>query len=231
MRGMKILAIDTATEACSAALALGGTVLARYEEPGRGHAERILPMVDEILAEAGVPLTALDAIAFGRGPGAFTGVRIAAAVAQGLAFGAGLPVVPVSNLAALAERAITEGAADAALICIDARMSEVYWCCYRATPSHGLEAVGEERVSAPAAVTLSHKVDGGRWLGAGTGFGVYPQIAERLSIDATRVMPRLLPRAQEIVRIAQREVAAGRTLDPAAAIPVYLRDKIVGTAP
>ncbi len=231
MRGMKILAIDTATEACSAALAVGDTVLARYEEPGRGHAERILPMVDEILAEAGVPLTALDAIAFGRGPGAFTGVRIAAAVAQGLALGAGLPVVPVSSLAALAERAVSEGTSDAALICIDARMSEVYWCCYRATPSQGLEALGEERVSAPAAVNLSRVADGERWLGAGTGFAAYPQIASRLGIEAGRVMSKLLPRAHEIARFAQREVAAGRTLDAAAAIPVYLRDKVVGSVP
>src|SRR5258705_7456513 len=157
MRGMKILAIDTATEACSAALAVGDTLLARYEEPGRGHAERILSMVDEILAEAGVLLTALDAIAFGRGPGAFTGVRIGAAVAQGLAVGAGLSVVPVSNLAALAERAIAERAADAALVCIDARMSEVYWCSYRAMQGRGLEALGEERVSAPATVSLRRK--------------------------------------------------------------------------
>ena len=231
MRGMKILAIDTATEACSAALAVGDTLLARYEEPGRGHAERILPMVDEILAEAGVPLTALDAIAFGRGPGAFTGVRIGAAVAQGLAVGAGLPVVPVSNLAALAERAIAERAADAVLVCIDARMSEVYWCCYRATPPQGLQALGEERVSAPAAVILSRRDDSARWLGAGTGFGAYPEIASRLGIEASRVAAQLLPRAQEIARIAQREVAAGRTVDPADAIPVYLRDKVVGTVP
>jgi len=231
MRGMKILAIDTATEACSAALAVGDTLLARYEEPGRGHAERILPMVDEILAEAGVPLTALDAIAFGRGPGAFTGVRIGAAVAQGLAVGAGLPVVPVSNLAALAERAIAERAADAVLVCIDARMSEVYWCCYRATAPQGLEALGEERVSAPAAVILSRRDDSARWLGAGTGFGAYPEIASRLGIEASRVAAQLLPRAQEIARIAQREVAAGRTVDPADAIPVYLRDKVVGTVP
>lgn len=230
MRGMKILAIDTATEACSAALAVGDTVLARYEEPGRGHAERILPMVDEILAEAGVPLAALDAIAFGRGPGAFTGVRIGAAVAQGLALGAGLPVVPVSNLAALAERAVTERETDAVLVCIDARMSEVYWCAYRANSARDLEALGEERVSPPASVTLSHR-SGERWLGVGTGFGAYPQIASQLGIEAGRVAPQLLPRAEEIVRIAKREVAAGRTQDPAAAIPVYLRDKVVGTVP
>ncbi|MGH8261981.1 MAG: tRNA (adenosine(37)-N6)-threonylcarbamoyltransferase complex dimerization subunit type 1 TsaB [Steroidobacteraceae bacterium] len=229
---MKILAIDTATEACSAALALGGHVLSRYEEPGRGHAERILPMVDEILAEAGVTLASLDAIAFGRGPGAFTGVRIAAAVAQGLAFGAGLRVVAVSDLAALAARALKERPADAALICMDARMSEIYWCAYRAAADQGPQALREERVGpladvAGGGVALSDR----RWIGAGTGFGAYPELAAGLGLDPTSVDPALLPRAQEIAVIALRELAAGRALDPAAALPVYLRDKVVGTRP
>jgi tRNA A37 threonylcarbamoyladenosine modification protein TsaB len=105
------------------------------------------------------------------------------------------------------------------------------WCCYRATPPQGLEALGEERVSTAAAVMIGRRADGERWVGAGTGIGAYPQIASRLGIEAAWVLPQLLPRAQEIARIAQREVAAGRTLDAAAALPVYLRDKVVGTRP
>ncbi|HZF14501.1 MAG TPA: tRNA (adenosine(37)-N6)-threonylcarbamoyltransferase complex dimerization subunit type 1 TsaB [Steroidobacteraceae bacterium] len=225
---MKILAIDTATEACSAALAIGATVLARYEEPGRGHAERILPMIDEILAEAGVALTALDAIAFGRGPGAFTGVRIAAAVAQGLAFGAGLPVIPVSSLAALAERGLAQSPADAALACIDARMAEVYWGGFRRTAPSSIEALGDERVTAPGAVMLGEAGSARlRWIGVGTGFGAFPGLAARLGIDTAAVDARLLPRAHEMTRIGMREFAAGRARDPERAVPVYLRDKVV----
>ncbi len=122
---MRILALDTATEACSAALLLHGEVLERYEVLGRGHAERLLPMVQEVLAEGGVALAALDAVAFGRGPGAFTGLRIAAGVTQGLAFGAGLPVVPVSDLAALAARAAVHHGRRHVLACLDARMGQV----------------------------------------------------------------------------------------------------------
>jgi tRNA threonylcarbamoyladenosine biosynthesis protein TsaB len=224
---MKLLAIDTATEACSAALGIGSTVLARYEELGRGHAERILPMVDELLAEAGITLAALDAIAFGRGPGAFTGLRLAAGVAQGLAFGVGRPVVAVSNLQALAERALEERPGDAAVVCIDARMSEVYWCTYRRSGQHGVEALREEQVSPPDAVTLGGPQPSIRsWAGAGTGFGAHPLLGQRLGLDPLRVAAQLLPRAQEILRIGMRELAAGRSLAPDEALPVYLRNRV-----
>ena len=227
MAAMKMLAIDTATEACSAALGIGNTVLARYEELGRGHAERILPMVDELLAEAGISLAALDAIAFGRGPGAFTGLRLAAAVAQGFAFGAALPVVAVSNLQALAERALEEKSGDAAVVCIDARMSEVYWCTYRRSAPQGVQALREEEVSPPDAVTLEGPQPSIRsWLGAGTGFGAYPQLGRRLGLDPGNVAAQLLPRAQEVLRIGMRELAAGRALAPDQALPVYLRNRV-----
>ncbi len=228
MAAMKILAIDTATEACSVALGIGETVLARYEEPGRGHAERILPMIDEILAEAGIALTALDAIAFGRGPGAFTGVRIAAAVAQGLAFGADLPVIPVSSLAALAERALLQAPGNAALACIDARMSEVYWGAFQRGAARSIEPLGDERVTAPDAVILNEPTPARlSWIGVGTGFGAYPELAARLGIEAAAVDAKLLPRAHEMVRIGMCEFAAGHARDAERAVPVYLRDKVV----
>src|SRR5688572_22232671 len=150
---MKILALDTATEACSVALGLDERVLERYIELDRGHAERLLPMVDELLAESGVTLVSLDAIAFGRGPGAFTGVRMAASVAQGLAFGAGIGVIPVSDLAAVALRVSQlEPAVTRVLVANDARMREVYWAEYQVSPLL-ISLVGEERGSPPAAVT------------------------------------------------------------------------------
>jgi len=223
---MKLLAIDTATEACSAALLYGASLLTRYEEPGRAHAERILPMVDEILAESGVSLASLDAIAFGRGPGAFTGLRIAAGVVQGLAFGADLPVLPVSNLAALAERAFLETAASAVLVCIDARMAEVYCCAYRRS-ADAAQGLGPERVMSPSQVQISpSSAEGGAWFGAGTGFGAYPQLGSRLGLLPSNIDGAMLSRAQEIARIGARDWAAGRALPAEEALPVYLRDQV-----
>ena len=125
---MKILAFDTATEACSVSLGIGDRSIDRYVELDRGHAEKLLPMVDSVLAEGGIALSALDAIAFGRGPGGFTGVRLAASVAQGLAFGAQIGVVPISNLAAVAQRVVQiKPSVRRVLVVNDARMKEVYW--------------------------------------------------------------------------------------------------------
>jgi tRNA threonylcarbamoyladenosine biosynthesis protein TsaB len=184
-------------------------------------------MVDALLTESGVTLRQLDAIAFGRGPGAFTGLRIAAGVAQGLAFGAGLPVIPVSDLAALAERALLERAGDAVIACIDARMGEVYWCAFRRVEPEGAVALGAERVTSPDAVALAQSpVAIGSWIGAGTGFAAYPEIARRAALKPAQIADRLLPRAEEIARIALREFAAGRAMQPEAAIPVYLRDQV-----
>ena len=140
-----LLALDTATEACSVALLHDGKVISHYEVIPRLHAQRLLPMIKDLLAEAAVPLSALDAIAFGRGPGAFTGVRIAVGVVQGLAFALDRPVLPISNLAVLAQRALREQGAKQVAAAIDARMDEVYWGCYRAENGEmrlqGIEAV------------------------------------------------------------------------------------------
>jgi tRNA threonylcarbamoyladenosine biosynthesis protein TsaB len=226
---VRLLAIDTATEACSVALLVsrGGTtefdLLVRELDPGAGHSERILPLVQEILGEGGVSLADLSALAFGRGPGAFTGVRLAASVAQGLAFGAGLGVVPVSDLSAVAQRALDLRIhARAVLVCNDARMQEVYWsCCSR--DAQGLAVDGVERVGPPETVELESGL-ARPVVGAGSGFSAYPAL-HRLS-DVLDSIVELLPRAREIAVLAHREVLAGRILQPEQALPHYIRDNV-----
>lgn len=221
---MKILALDTATEACSVALGIGDRTLERYVELERGHAEQILPMIDAVLAEAGLALEQLDALAFGRGPGGFTGVRLAASVAQGLAFGADLGVVPVSDLAAVAQRAaLLEPEARRALVVNDARMREVYWAEYDIAGEPRL--IGEERVNAAAAVSLpdDHSY---KWVAVGRGLVAWPELAERCRLAGATLYPGLLPRAVEILALARPRVAARQLLDPADALPVYVRDRV-----
>lgn len=220
---MKLLALDGATEACSAALLVDGEVDERFEVIGRGHAERLLPMADELLRARGIAARELDAVAFGRGPGSFTGLRIAAGVAQGLAAGGKRRVVPVSNLAAVAAGAARESGATQVLVCMDARMGEVYWAAFDCRgPVPAPRA--EERLSPPSEVTAPPD---SRWHGAGHGFSAYPDIASRLGDRLQAIDSARLPRASDIARIAAVEFAAGRWVDPARALPVYLRDDVV----
>jgi tRNA threonylcarbamoyladenosine biosynthesis protein TsaB len=227
---VKILAIDTATENCSAALLVNGQLSVREALLGRGHAERILPMVEELLRAADVALRALSAVAFGRGPGAFTGVRLAASVTQGLAFGAGLPVVPISDLRALAQRVFDdEPAADRVLICNDARMHEIYSGTFERGAAGRAVAVGEERVGKPELVPLPPQwsAPGGAALfAAGSGFAAYPQLRVALAAVVRGIREGLWPRAAEIARLAAPEVEAGRVFTAAEALPVYLRDNV-----
>ena len=229
---MKILALDTATENCSAALLVDGRMAAREQRVPRGHAELILTMVDEVLAESRAALAGLDAIAFGRGPGSFTGVRLGASVAQGLAFGAGVPVVQVSDLMAVAQRVLCEDARiSRVLVCNDARMREVYWGCFARSASGLAEPVAPERVSAPVAVRLPAPwMEAPKPVGAGSAFAAYPELRTGLAsaLAATR---DALPRAAEIAVLAVPEVAAGRVVDPEQALPVYLRDDVVQSSP
>jgi tRNA threonylcarbamoyladenosine biosynthesis protein TsaB len=225
---VRILALDTATENCSAALLIDEELHAREERIERGHAERILPMVDELLRSAGFGLAELTAIAFGRGPGAFTGVRLAASVAQGLAYGARLGVVPVSDLRALAQRALElPGAPARVLVCADARMHEVYWAAFQRGPDGLAVEVTPERVGAPATVELPVPWQGGTMpSGAGTGFFAYPELAAKLHPVLSTVHPGLLPRAAEVARLGWVEALSGRILPPEQALPVYLRDDV-----
>ena len=244
---MKILALDTATENCSAVLLIDGNVLAREIETARGHADRILPMIDELLAEAGLALPSLDAIAFGRGPGSFTGVRLAATVTQGLAFGANLGVVPISDLQAVAQRAL---AAARVLVCNDARMGEVYWACFERGPDGLASLRGEEHVSKPTDVRLPATwptaVPAGRGFlvyadalyaavptlktTAGAGAALSPSRGESPAVSPSGLPTELLPRATEVALLAVPHVAGGRLLGPEAAIPIYLRDNVAHVA-
>jgi len=216
---MKLLAFDTATEACTAALWLDGVVSERDEHRSQ-HSEHLLPMIHGLLADAGLTVRQLDAIAFGRGPGSFTGLRIGAGVAQGLAFAAGLPVVPVSSLAALAQ-GIEAGRILAAL---DARMQQVYWGTFERNAQGQVEACSAEVVCDPASVP---KPSGNNWVGAGPGWDVYAtQLAGHLGTQVERWVEGQFPRARHLATLAASLYSAGGAIPPENAIPVYLRDDV-----
>ncbi|MFJ3450034.1 tRNA (adenosine(37)-N6)-threonylcarbamoyltransferase complex dimerization subunit type 1 TsaB [Pseudomonas sichuanensis] len=215
-----LLALDTATEACSVALLHDGKVTSHYEVIPRLHAQKLLPMIKQLLADAGVALSAVDAIAFGRGPGAFTGVRIAIGVVQGLAFALQRPVLPISNLAALAQGALREHGVQQVAASIDARMDEVYWGCYRAEQGE-MRLVGQEVVVAPERVSLPEGL-AGEWFGAGTGWS----LAERLAVQASASDAAALPNALDILTLATHAWARGEAVAAEQAQPVYLRDNV-----
>ena len=217
-----LLAIDTATEACSAALLAHGSVSECYELAPRRHAGLILSMVDSLLQQAGVTLSALDALAFGRGPGAFTGLRIAAGVAQGLAFAAGLPLIPVSTLAALALQGPEQ--ARHRLCALDARMGEVYWCAFVLDADGLPQALGREQVSSPQAVGVA---DGATYYGLGSGWASYADtLRASLGPACEGYDGDCYPRARDMLRLARADYLAGRTRPPESAAPVYLRDRV-----
>ncbi|MCK9741464.1 tRNA (adenosine(37)-N6)-threonylcarbamoyltransferase complex dimerization subunit type 1 TsaB [Pseudomonas syringae Cit 7] len=215
-----LLALDTATEACSVALLHDGKVLSHYEVIPRLHAQRLLPMIKSLMAEAGIAMSALDAIAFGRGPGAFTGVRIAIGVVQGLAFALERPVLPVSNLAVLAQRALREHGVSQVASAIDARMDEVYWGCYHEAAGE-MRLLGEEAVMAPELAALPAHASG-QWFGAGTGWGY----AERIPLSLAGHDAAMLPHAQDLLTLATFAWHRGEALPADDAQPVYLRDKV-----
>lgn len=222
---MNLLALETATENCSVALIHGDEVIARSEIAPRRHAELVLPMADALLAEAGLGRHALDAIAVGRGPGAFTGVRLGISLAQGMALALDVPVITVSSLAALALEAPEDDAAILAVI--DARMGEVYAASYCRDDNGGLVALDEERVCTPDALVLpaaSH------WRVVGTGWATYPEVLRgRLTGELRSSNGACYPQARHVAELAAVEFAAGRTLAPEHALPVYLRDKVALT--
>ncbi|MCG9721546.1 tRNA (adenosine(37)-N6)-threonylcarbamoyltransferase complex dimerization subunit type 1 TsaB [Shewanella sp. Isolate7] len=218
---LSLLALDTCTEFCSVALQYQGQVFAREADAPREHSQRLLPMVQEVLQEAGISLSQVDVIAYGRGPGSFTGIRICTSMTQGLALGQDLPVVGISTLAAMAQAAITLKGAARVATAIDARMGEIYWGEYRAVD--GLASlVGEERVCAPE--ELSSQLTFDTPLAAcGTGFDAYPALlTEQMSL----VEEAKFPLARFILPLAEAAVKIGLATEVDQLQPVYLRDTV-----
>ncbi|MEX2476639.1 tRNA (adenosine(37)-N6)-threonylcarbamoyltransferase complex dimerization subunit type 1 TsaB [Marinobacter sp.] len=223
---MKLLALDTSSEGCSAALMVDGRLTERFDLAPRGHTRLLMPMIRELLAEQDLAPTDLDALAFACGPGSFTGLRIATGVVQGLAWGLDVPVIPVSSLAAVALGAmdaleLSDG--DGVAVAFDARMGEVYWGCFEARG--GLPVLlGAEQVCPPAAVALPERGCG--WAGAGQGWQLRDQMPPSVVSAASPVDDTLVPRASWVARLASDQFSAGAGVSAVQAQPVYIRDEV-----
>ncbi|QOJ24352.1 MAG: tRNA (adenosine(37)-N6)-threonylcarbamoyltransferase complex dimerization subunit type 1 TsaB [Gammaproteobacteria bacterium] len=217
---MKILALETSTEFCSVALNLDGEISGKEILAGRNHSEMILPMVREILAQAGLTLQQIDGIAFGAGPGSFTGLRIACGVAQGLAFAADLPVAAICTLQAVAEQIGQQKV----IVALDARMNEIYHGAYRKLTDQSWEIISPPALCSPQ---QAPSVSGNDWHGCGSGFDVYHDVlAMRYSANTQRIHSGFHPRAQEIAQLALPKFHEGAYTDAALAAPVYIRNKV-----
>ncbi len=222
---MKLLAFDTSTHWVSVACGGDEAWYVRGELAGQAHSERLLPLVHAVLAEAGCSLRSLDGIAFGAGPGSFTGVRIACGVAQGLALGADLPLVPVSTLEALAQGAWREHSVTHVLACLDARMREVYVAAYTREEGRWSEKLAPAVVHPDDVASLPR----GRaaWFGVGSGFAAYPSLQARLALE--RVDADAVPDARAVGALAQPRFAAGEGVAAAQALPLYVRHRVALT--
>ena len=233
---MKILAFDTATENCSSALLLDDEIIQLCENAPQQHAKLLLPMIEQLLAGAGVSKRQLDGVVFGRGPGSFTGLRIAAAAAQGMALGLDLPVAGVSTLQAIAHQCYRLNGDELTLACIDARMSQVYWAAYETKSVGDSQLLGEESVADPHTVNLP---DDRIWAMAGTGLKVCVEhqadVIARLDTDSAGSRSKkinlntVLPEAHDMLLLAKAVFEQGQGVSAEQAIPVYLRDKVALT--
>lgn len=220
----RILAVDTATEACSVALWCDGEIVSRFAVSPREHTQKILPMVEEVLAEAGMGLHQLDALAFGRGPGSFTGVRIGVGIAQGLALGADLPMIGVSSLMALAQGAFRTTGQSQVLVAIDARMSEIYCAQYQRRVDGQWCGEGTEAVLLPDDFKSKFTELAGQWVYAGTGWAAYPSLISGFEsfIDSNIA----LPDAQDMLPIAAQLWHQGKVIAVENVEPTYLRNEV-----
>jgi len=226
---MKLLAIDTSTDACSVALKIGDDVLNDHRIAPQQHAAIVLPMIDQLMSDAGVSATDLDGLVFGRGPGSFTGVRIGVAVAQGIALGADLGVLGISTLQSVAQGCAREFGDTSSHVCIDARMDEVYYCRYLIDEQQRMQCSQQELVCTPeellATIVEVESLSEAR-LWSGSGAERYAQVLLR---EADRVRTDRLPQAQDLLALALPQVACGQLLPAEQAMPVYLRDKVAKT--
>ena len=212
---MRFAAIETSTEWCSVALWRDGEVAAIERRAANRHSELVLPMLERLAGKAGITLAQLDAVAFGAGPGSFTGLRVACGLAQGLAFGRALPVIGISTLEAIAEAS----GAPRVVACIDARMSEVYYAALERRGGRWVETVPVQCVAPQAAP----RPPGQDWVGCGNGFAVYGDMGLK------RILAEIHPGAVAVAQLAAPRLAAGEGVDAAAAAPIYVRDKVAFT--
>ncbi len=226
---MKLLAVETATEACSAALYIDGEITERFSLTANEHTKLILPMIDTLMSEAGLLPQQLDALAFGCGPGSFTGVRIATGVIQGIAFGADLPVVPISTLAAIAQDYFDSNdnmEQHTAFTAMDARMGEIFWGVYNRDQFGYAALIGKEVVTLAEDIAFPDLTG----IGLGSGWGVYEEILMlRLAVKVKHYEVDIRPRARAIARLGARGFELGFAVAVELAMPVYLRDKVAKT--
>lgn len=221
---MNLLAVDTSTEACSCALWLDEVCREIFELAPRRHGELLLGMAEKLLADAELSLADMDALAFGRGPGSFTGVRIATGAIQGLAFALELPVAPISSLQALAQGVVRELEHKAVLAGFDARMNEVYWGAYRMTSGGVVEPIVAELVCAPECVPVP---DAGEWFGAGSAWQSYgEQLRGAVGDRLVGMDPERYPHARDVAVLGAAAAARGQVVPAHEALPVYLRDSV-----
>ena len=220
-----LLALDASTEACSCAVLHNGEVSERFELVPRQHTQMILPMIEALMASAGIGFGELDAIAFGKGPGSFTGLRIAAGVAQGLAFAADVPVLPVSTLAAVAAEAAGASGSSLVFSCLDARIDEIYWGWYLVQDGQP-QLLGYEQLCRPEVVPVALPMHHFNVGAAGNGLTYRDRLPTILTTAFNVAQPDLLPRSSHIARIAASIWRQGGAIAPEAASPVYLRDKV-----
>jgi tRNA threonylcarbamoyladenosine biosynthesis protein TsaB len=216
---MNLLGFETSSSIGSVALETPAGIIVRELATPREQTREIIALTDELLRAAGVQLEDLDGIAFGRGPGSFTGLRVSVAVAQGLAAVNGTPLLPVSSLLCLAQRAWREHGCERALVCIDAHMGEVYWAL--AERRGEVAIVGDERLGAPTEVTPALATP---YAAVGSGFAAHAEVLAPLARGAAQVLPALTPSAVDLLPQAKRDLVEGRIAAAAAALPVYLRE-------